>query len=153
MPIHEQDVRISRRMSSSLFGSPRRPKAPQLHTLRLFADRLDLFQVSSLCQQVIDPACLAAVPSSSLLWTIMLVSSIASSIGYIQVCIHVRNFGYPRTGPSRAEVTSSLRRSIFLPRQMAVMQMPSFERTPTVAVLSSLEVPNAVAPPIQVPVG
>ena len=22
----------------------------------------------------------------------------ASSIGYIQVCIHVRNFGYPRTG-------------------------------------------------------
>ena len=92
-PIHEQDVRISRdrqsqqrcriglssRMSSSLFGSPRRPKAPQLHTLRLFADRLDLFGVSSLCQQVIDPACIAAVPSSSLLWPIMLVSSIVHS--------------------------------------------------------------------------
>ena len=37
------------------------------YTLRIFADRLDLFQVSSLCQQVIDPACIAAVPYSSLL--------------------------------------------------------------------------------------
>ena len=40
-----------------MYGSPRHTKAPQLHTIRIFADRLDLFQVSSLCQLVIDPAC------------------------------------------------------------------------------------------------
>ena len=33
-------------------------------------------------------------------------STAASSIGYIQVCIHVRNFGYPRTGRTNGVATS-----------------------------------------------
>ena len=39
----------------------------------------------------------------------------------------------PRTGPSRTEAASSLRRSIALPRQMAIMQVPSFEQATILA--------------------
>ena len=139
------ELGLSSRMPSSVYRSPRRPTALQLHTLRTVADRSDILQVELVPKAI--PRRVEAVPSLFLLSDRMgaggstLLTGLNEGAFALGQIVIARPTSLP--GAGLFQHTWSSRRSSL--RQTELHSHRLVHRAPLL--------PVAVAPPIQVPVG